>query len=820
MALHLKLDEFIEHCHAKVLNQGSEIAFIETFSFDSRKVFEGHQSAFFALITQGNNGHKYVVDAYKKGVRVFVVSEEVHLPNDAWVLKVEETLAAAQVIAKHHRLKFKMPVLGITGSNGKTIVKEWLHQVMHDSYNIVRSPKSFNSQIGVPLSLSLLNKWNDLAIIETGISKYSEMKRIAEMVQPTHGLITNLLEAHSIGFENESQKLDEKLLLFQACSTIFYCKDQKEVAQKIESGYASKELVFWSIANTGFLSNVKSSKHGEETVIEATCRDKKISVVIPFIDAASIENAIHVWMVALYFGLKPEELVQRMAHLQSVEMRLNIVKGQQGSTIISDYYNSDPSSVRIALFALSQQHAVGKKIVILSAFEQIEQTESLYDLVFKMLQENKLDQIFLVGAEWQRFASKDGVKWFLTSEELLLELSQIQLRNAVLLIKGAREYSFEKIAEMLVVNRHQTFLEVSFEALVHNLNYYKSVVPKPVKIMAMVKAFSYGSGSVEVASVLQFHGVDYLGVAYMEEGVALRAAGISLPIMVMHPAEDALNKLIKNKLEPEIFSLRILRSFVQEIQKIQNPEAQFKIHLKIDTGMHRLGLLSSDLEEVVELLEKDKRIKVASVFSHLVGADSATLDSFSKYQVEQFDLACSFLENRLNDKFIKHVLNTAGALRFPNYSHDMVRLGIGLYGIDSSGLSQSQLMPVMRFVTHVSQFKFIEPGESVGYGRAFMAEKPMTIATLPVGYADGYFRNLGNLKSSVLINGHHCPVIGNVCMDMLMVDVTDIDVHEGDEVELFGNNISVVDVAKRANTIPYEILAHISSRVPRVYLQN
>ena len=793
---------------------------IQTLSFDSRKIVEANACLFFALKTDRNNGHKFLNDAYSKGVRAFVVSENVNLPQDANVVLVENTLTAAQSLVGFHRNKFAYPVLGITGSNGKTIVKEWLYQVLHSDFKIARSPKSFNSQIGVPLSLSLLNEWNDFAIIEAGISQKSEMQNLSKIIHPTHGLITNVKEAHSSGFANNTEKLEEKLLLFTRCKTIFFCKDDAFVASKIAAEFQDKDLVFWSTEKVGFLNSIQKKKVGNATKLTGVCKGQEVSIHIPFVDSASVENAIHVWLIALYFGLSAEAISAKMAELQSVDMRLNIVRGQQGSVVISDYYNSDPSSVRIALETLQQQTAVGNKIIVLSAFEQIEYSKQLYDSVFKTINVKSVNQIFLIGKEWERFAENENVFWYLTTNELLLELSQFKLRNAVVLLKGARPFSFEKIADVIAEKKHETFLEVNMEALVHNLNYIKLTLPKRTKIMAMVKAFSYGSGSTEIASLLQFHGVDYLGVAYLEEGVELRASGINLPIMVMNPSRDNFGKLIKNNLEPEIYSVSLLKAFLVETTKNQNPNSRYKIHLKIDTGMHRLGFSLSDLNTVLDVLKSDTRIEVASVFTHLAGADDSQFDAFSQLQISIFEKACASLQEQLDAPFLQHILNSAGTMRFPHLAKDMVRLGIGLYGIDSSKTKQSHLMPVTRFVTHVSQLKPIKKGESVGYSRGFIAKENTTIATLPVGYADGYYRSLGNLKAQVFINGSFCPVVGNVCMDMLMVDVSGLEIQEGDEVELFGENVSVSDLARAADTIPYEILAHISTRVPRVYLQN
>ncbi len=826
MAVQFNISSLNAACKGKLWKEGNSETQISKLLIDSRKLMDPATTVFFALVTSRNNAHKYIMPLYKKGVRVFVVSEKVDLPDDATVIGVKNTLQALQDMAFAHRKKMKYPVMAITGSNGKTIIKEWLFQVLHNKYSIARSPKSFNSQVGVPLSLSLMNDFNDLAIIEAGISKPEEMQKLANIILPELGIITNLGEAHSGGFENNYRKLKEKLLLFESCEKIFYCKDHKAIAENIENQFEDKELWSWSAGKEGKLSNVKSNNRNHKTTITGTFSDKNIEIAIPFTDLASIENACHVWLVALALGLDNEAILKNMRKLQAVEMRLNLLHGQQGSLLISDYYNSDPNSVKIALESLEQQRCPGKKVVVISAFEQIENNEAVYNDVFNMIAAKKVDILIAVGREWKRFADSEKltVKWFENTEDLLSNLDVIPVKDSVILLKAARKFCFEKIAAQLVEKQHQTFLEVNLEALVENLNYYRSLLPRKTKIMAMVKAFSYGSGSTEIASVLQYNRVDYLGVAYIEEGVALRKAGMVMPIMVMNPNEQGFDKMIKYNLEPEIYSLGLLKAFVEKVRENKTllnatEKKKFNVHVKIDTGMHRLGLTGEDLNLLPMMLLREPRISVVSVFTHLVGSDDAALDEFTKKQIAEFDHLTAALEDFLGYGFLRHILNSSGIVRFSKHAKDMVRLGIGLYGVDTSNQRQKNLHPVARLVTHISQVKRIKKGFSVGYGRAFVAKKDMQIATLPLGYADGYFRALGNGKGEVYIGGEIRPVIGNVCMDMCMVDVTGLNVSDGDEVELFGSHISVSDLAKKADTIPYEILAHISSRVPRVYVQ-
>jgi len=723
LALQFSISSLVAACHGELWQVGNAKTKIGKLLIDSRKLMEPQTTVFFALVTSRNNAHKYIDEVYKKGVRVFVVSEKVELPKDATIIGVENTLIALQDVALAHRKKMNYPVLAITGSNGKTIVKEWLFQVLHNNFSVVRSPKSFNSQVGVPLSLSLMNSFNDLGIIEAGISKTGEMQRLSEIIIPEMAIITNLGEAHSEGFKNNHEKLKEKLLLFESCKRIFYCKDHEAISQNIESQFSDKELWSWSAGVDAELSNVTYNIKGVNTTIQGKYKNESIEITIPFTDKASVENACHVWLITLALEMNNEAIAQNMANLQPVEMRLNLLHGQQGSLLISDYYNSDPTSVKIALESLEQQHCSGKKVVIISAFEQIEKSETVYDSVFSMIASKKVDELFIVGKPWQRFSNRQDltVHWYKNTKDLLLNLGDIPIKDGVILLKAARKYSFEKIAAQLAAKQHQTFLEVNLEALVENLNHFKKMLLPKTKIMAMVKAFSYGSGSTEIASVLQYNHVDYLGVAYIEEGVALRKAGVVIPIMVMNPNALSFEKMIKYNLEPEIYSLDLLTEFVEKLKEEEDPDKTFNIHIKLDTGMHRLGLTRGDLNLLPIMLLRDKRIVLKSVFTHLVGADSAELDDFTEKQIDQFDELTAELKENIGYNFMCHVLNSAGIVRFSEYAKDMVRLGIGMYGVNTTSKNQNGLKPVAKFVSHVSQVRSIVKGDSVGYSRAFIA---------------------------------------------------------------------------------------------------
>ena len=809
------IQDFADACGGRLIQEGlsEEVEYLLT---DSRKLTFSKGTAFFALETQRNNGHKFISELYQKGVRTFVVSKSDNSVGvKANVILVDDVLKAFQQLAGHQRNKMTYPVLAITGSNGKTIVKEWLFQILHPDYQIVRSPKSFNSQIGVPLSLWNMRTDHDLAIIEAGISVPGEMDKLESIIRPDMGLITNLGEAHSEGFASDEAKLKEKLQLFRQCKRVFYCRDQKIIDDQISKLDVS-EIFSWSRDREADLRIHAVNKEIEWTVIKGEYKDQQLEIRIPFTDDASIENAIHCWLISLSLKVDPAALVNRFRKLHSVDIRLNMSRGLQDSVIISDYYNSDPESVRIAINHLVNQKSKGKKIVILSAFEQLRFDPSRYKKVIDLVFQKEVDVLITIGEEWREIAMNDGrIRWYPSTEEFMPFVSELPLRDAVVLLKGARKYRFEEISDVIREKLHTTFLEVNLNALVHNLNFFQERLSHEVKIMAMVKAFSYGSGSVEIANVLQYNHVDYLGVAYLEEGVELRKSGITVPIMVMSPNPNGFDKMMQYRLEPEIYSLDLLKQFIEIVKGLDGEV--FPIHIKLDTGMHRLGLNRSDVNLLALILNREKRIVVRSAFSHLAAADDPKERDFSKAQIDRFQEMTRELRSNLGYDFDRHILNSSGIIQMPEDSFDMVRLGIGMYGVDPTNSVQDQLEPVTQLKTHVSQIRKIVKGETVGYGRSFIAEGSMEIAILPIGYADGFFRILSNGRGKVWIKGHLCETVGRVCMDMIMVNVTGLEVHPGDEVEIFGKNLPVYVVAEMAGTIPYELLAHVASRVPRVY---
>ncbi|WP_232373087.1 bifunctional UDP-N-acetylmuramoyl-tripeptide:D-alanyl-D-alanine ligase/alanine racemase [Pinibacter aurantiacus] len=818
----------------KLLQTGTDDVSIDRLLLDSRKVLFPASSLFFALKGGRRNGHSFLLETYEKGVRNFVVSEvpEMELPG-ANIIQVKDTLVALQTLSIHHRKQFKFPVIGITGSNGKTIVKEWLNQLLEADYNIVKSPKSYNSQIGVPLSVWQMDEQYNLGIFEAGISQSGEMEKLEKIIQPTIGVFTNIGEAHSQGFMSTRQKVNEKLQLFKHVNTLIYCKDYSEINEGIASylhqfqqaeSRPDMKLFDWS-AKTGATVRVCSIvKKNNSTTIEAEYNGAKISLKVPFIDDASIENAITCWCVLLHENVDQNVIAERMMQLTQVAMRLELKKGTNNCSIINDSYSADISSLKIALDFLAQQQQHPKRTVILSDILQSAESDAeLYDIVARTLKEKHINRLIGIGDHISRhhksFEKIEGLEthFYPSTEAFKRDFYHYNFTNESILLKGARIFKFEQVSRLLEQKAHQTVLEINLEAFANNLKVYQQLLQPSTKMMAMVKAFSYGSGSYEVANLLQFHKVDYLAVAYADEGVELRKAGITLPIMVMNPEESSYDAIVQFELQPDLFSFQEMHDFDSFLKK-QNIK-DFPVHVELETGMNRLGFDILELPLLLEAL-KNSSFKVQSVFSHLAASEDPNEDEFTRQQGEKFLNACAAIEETLGYKFIKHIANTAGILRHPHLQLDMVRLGIGLYGVDSAETGRLSLQEVSALKTTVAQVKHLHPNDTVGYNRRGKAKENTVIATVRIGYADGYERRLGNGAGKMMINGKLAPVIGSVCMDMTMIDVTGIeDVKEGDEVTVFGNGLSIVDVAKWAGTIPYEIMTGISQRVKRVYFE-
>ncbi|WP_109831273.1 bifunctional UDP-N-acetylmuramoyl-tripeptide:D-alanyl-D-alanine ligase/alanine racemase [Reichenbachiella versicolor] len=770
---------------------------------DTRNIAVGQGVVFFAIEGKNHDGHQFVSDAYTSGARCFVVEKPVKLPEDASVFIVNQSLDALQDLAKAHRAQFNYPVVAVTGSNGKTIVKEWLAQMLDYKYSIVKSPKSYNSQLGVPLSVWQMSGHHNVAIFEAGISRKGEMGKLESIIKPSVGIFTNIGEAHNAGFDSHLEKAREKAQLFKGTKKIIYCEDHKVVKEALTSFYSADRLVGWSISeNKGRKFKVKIG-------------EQELDLRLKFTDHASVENCVHCAVTLHVFGFGVELIQQRLDTLSTVKMRLEMKQAVNRSYIIDDTYNNDLYGLEIAISFLNSQKQRTKKTVILSDLYQTGLDQKvLYRKVDNLLKANKVQRLIGVGAEIS--AAQDAFTLesnFYPDTESFLS-SDLNIHDEIVLIKGARDFKFERIVDRYEYKVHGTVLEVNLEKVTNNLNYYRSKLKEETKIMVMVKAFAYGGGNFEIANLLQYHKVDYLGVAYTDEAVELRKNGVHLPIMIMNASMDSFRLIKEYNLEPEIYSLEQFYDFTDYFE---NEEVVPAIHIKLETGMNRLGFKENELNMLIDQLKVNKDIKVKSIFSHLAGSEDPRHKEFTVKQVSRFEQMSLKVMDALWYKPMRHIVNSGGISRYPEYQFDMVRLGIGLYGFDPSQSDDGQVQPIGTLKSFVSQVKLIPAGESIGYGRAGFAQSDMQIAVVPIGYADGYIRAFGNGKGQMMINGSLVSTVGNICMDMTMIDVTDVKVKSGDEVIVFGENPTIKDLSDWIGTIPYEILTNISQRVKRVY---
>jgi alanine racemase len=815
-----QIAEIIEAKHKLPLDRHNEILYLQT---DSRKIFQPEQSIFIALKGERHNGHDYIEDVYQKGIKHFILSEQPpKIYQDANYLFVTNTLESLHKLATFHRKKNKLQVIAITGSNGKTIVKEWLYQLLKEDYKICKNPKSYNSQIGVPLSVWNISPSDDYGIFEAGISQPGEMSKLEKILLPEIGIFTNIGGAHAENFTDNLQKIEEKLKLFVNAKILIYCEDYRDIDRLVKKHLKNITGFTWSYQNKQSSLFIQSvTKTNNHSVITVVFNQNEFSFEIPFTDDASIENSIQCLSFLLLNNYAKETIIKRMYNLSTVEMRLEQKDAINGCTLINDSYNSDIDSLKIALDYVSNQNKYKKTTLILSDILQSGKNETvLYQNVSTLIKEKNITRLIGIGNAINRHKDvfSNGL-FYRSTEDFLRTFNFSGLQNELILLKGARTFNFEKIAEKIQQKTHETVLEINLNAVVHNLNYYKSKLLPKTKLMVMVKAFGYGSGGAELANVLQFHKVDYLGVAYADEGIELRKSGISLPIMVMNPETEAYDSMIDYNLEPEIYSFRVLDLFLSKLEKI-SLGIKYPIHLKIDTGMHRLGFVENEIDKLITKILSATQLKVESIFSHLAAADDCNKDDFTRKQINLFKTLSEKIEKALNYKVCKHLLNSSGIIRFPEAQFNMVRLGIGLHGISNINEEKKYLQPVATLKTTISQLKKLYTGDNVGYGANTIVPNEKLIAIVPVGYADGYNRALSNGKGYMLIRGQKAPTIGNICMDMCMLDVTHISgVKEGDEVQVFGEKLPVSILADSLNTIPYEILSSVSHRVKRVYYQ-
>lgn len=804
---------------------GSRVGWLLT---DSRSLCFPEETLFFALRTGRNDGHRYIPNLYRRGVRSYVVEKvpanhSAIFPNASFLL-VKSTLSALQRIAERHRDMFDIPVIGITGSNGKTVVKEWLYQLLSPSFVITRSPRSYNSQTGVPLSVWLLHERTQLGIFEAGISEPGEMARLNNIIQPTIGIMTCLGAAHQENFSSMEEKCREKMRLFRGARAVVYPSDDCIISRCMAESRFDGVLLPWSRGDSKAVMYVSDvEKCSGSTVVRYRYKEMEGSYTLPFIDDASVNNSITCAAAALYMSLSPKTIAARMACLESVAMRLEVKEGRHGCTLINDTYNSDINSLDIALDFMSRrpEHAGCRRTLVLSDIEQSGQDGGeLYASVSELVRKRGVDRLIGIGKDISSHADAFDMadKHFFPDTEAFASSGMCRaMHDEVVLLKGARQFCFERLTELLQQRVHETTLEVNLGAIVNNLNYYRSFLKPQTKIVCMVKANAYGCGAVEVAKTLQDHCADYLAVAVADEGATLRKAGVTANIMVMNPEMSAFKTLFDNGLEPEVYSFRLLDALIEAARR--EGIAGYPVHIKIDTGMHRLGFHPErDIDKLIERLKGQGELMPRSVFSHFAGSDSDDLDSFSAMQFALFDRASSRLQAAFSHKILRHIDNSAGIEHFPERQLDMCRLGLGLYGIDSR--TNTILSNVCTLRTTILQLRHVPKDETVGYGRKGVLTRDSVIAALPIGYADGLDRRLGLGRGHCLVNGCVAPYVGNICMDVVMADVTDIDCREGDSVEIFGENLPVTVLSDAMGTIPYEVLTGVSDRVRRVYFRD
>ncbi len=804
---------------------GSNDYQIDWILTDSRSLCFPEETLFFALKSKRNDGHKYINDLYARGVRNFVVSE---LPDEGQkyvecnFLLVSQPLKALQKLAELHRSNYQIPVVGITGSNGKTIVKEWLYQLLSPEKRITRSPRSYNSQIGVPLSVWLMNEQTELGIFEAGISEMGEMRALQTIIRPTIGILTNIGGAHQENFFSLQEKCMEKISLFKDCDVVIYNGDNEMIANCVAKSMLTAREIAWSKTDDEkplFIKSIKKDDTGTKVKYRYLGFDNEYR--IPYIDDASIENSLNCLAACLYLMLPPEQIKERMAKLEPVAMRLEVKEGKNNCILINDSYNSDLASLDIALdflYRRSQSKKLKRTLILSDILETGQSTSQLYRKVAQYVRSRGIEKLIGIGADISSSADKfDGEKFFFSDTKSFMNSTVFDsFRNEVILIKGSRNFHFEEISEQLELKVHETILEINLNALVDNLNYYRGKLKPETKMVCMIKASAYGAGSYEIAKTLQDHKVDFLAVAVADEGSDLRKAGITSSIIIMNPEMSAFKTMFDYKLEPEVYSFHLLKALIKKAEK--EGITNYPIHIKLDTGMHRLGFNAEDMPELIRILKSQTALIPRSVFSHLVGSDNERFDAFTRRQIELFEKASAELQAAFPHKVLCHICNSAGIERFPGAQFDMVRLGIGLYGINP--VDNSIIHNVSSLHTTILQIKNIPREDTVGYSRKGVLDRDSKIAAIPIGYADGLNRHLGNGHAYCLVNGQKAPYVGNICMDVCMIDVTDIDCKEGDKVEIFGDHLLISTLSDILGTIPYEVLTGISTRVKRIYYQD
>ncbi|MDR4891729.1 MULTISPECIES: bifunctional UDP-N-acetylmuramoyl-tripeptide:D-alanyl-D-alanine ligase/alanine racemase [unclassified Chryseobacterium] len=798
---------------------GDKNLLIKNIAYDSRIIYSTKNTAFIAINTPKNSGEKFIESAIDRGINI-IISEHQHLEfeNITWII-VENSIEFLQKLAQYHFENSHLQSIGITGSNGKTILKEWLYQCLWNEFPTVKSPKSFNSQIGLPLSLLQINSSHQLGIFEVGISKPHEMEKLENIFHPQIGLLTHIGTAHAANFSSEEELIDEKIRLFKNSEVVIYNGDNSLVDQKIKKSYSDKKLISYGFKkeNQVFIKNNISK---DENII-VDYFGEEISFPAHQRDEATLTNALALITVLKELNIENKKIVEKINLLKAVEMRLEAIEGIKGNIVINDSFNLDLDSLKTALQFLNEYNKSKKSLVLTDIVGVNSNAKELYEEVSELVNEQHFDSVFLIGDEISKFSElfKTKTYTFIDTKELIESKHLTELENQIILLKGARKFEIEKLKDILELRKHDTVLEVNLNAILHNINYHKSLLKPGTKMMAMVKANAYGLGSYEVSEFLQHHHIDYLGVAYADEGVELRKKGITTPIIVMNPEQHSYQTIIEYNLEPEIYSFRVLELFYEAVQK-SGYDKKYPIHIKLETGMHRLGFKDFELDQLSETLSQ-KNVKVQSMFSHLSSSDMPEEKEFTLKQLEVFDKNSSYLTEKLGYAPIRHILNSAGITSYKDHQHDMVRIGIGMLGESADPEIQKQLQSVVSFKTVISQISTVENGESVGYSRRYKADHPTRIATIPVGYADGIPRLIGNQVGNVGVNKTLAPIVGNICMDMMMINVDHIpNVKEGDTVTVFNAKPSLKEFAGYCKTITYEVLTSISPRVKRIYIKD
>lgn len=803
--------------NAKII--GNKNLIIKNIAFDSRIIYSTKNTAFIAINTSKNSGEKFIESAIDRGINV-IISEHHYsqFENITWII-VENSVEFLQKLAKYHFENSHIKSIGITGSNGKTILKEWLYQCLWNEFPTVKSPKSFNSQIGLPLSLLQINDTHQLGIFEVGISKTDEMEKLENIFQPQIGLLTHIGTAHLANFKSEEDLIDEKIQLFKDSEVIIYNGDNPLVDKKLNDLYSSKRLISYGLSDSNQVYFKNNISKDEKFVVHYF--GEEISFPVHQRDEATLTNVLALITVLKELGIENHNIIEKINALKAVEMRLEAIEGQKNNIVINDSFNLDLDSLKTALQFLNEYKKPKKSLVLTDIVGVNSNSKELYDEVSELVNEQKFDSVFLIGDEISKFSDlfKTKTYTFINTQELIDSKHLTEIENQIILLKGARKFEIEKVKDLLELRKHDTVLEINLNALLHNINYHKSLLKPTTKMMAMVKANAYGLGSYEISEFLQYHHIDYLGVAFVDEGVELRKKGITVPIVVMNPEQHSYDTVIQYNLEPEIYSFRVLELFYEAIQK-SGYDKNYPIHIKLETGMHRLGFKDFELDQLSQILNK-ANLKVQSIFSHLSSSDMPTEKEFTLRQLETFEKNSSYLIEKLGYTPIRHILNSSGITSYTNHQYDMVRIGIGMLGESPNSEIQKQLQSVVSFKTVISQISLVENGESVGYSRRFKPNQATKIATIPVGYADGIPRLIGNQIGNVGVNKTLAPIVGSICMDMMMINVDHIpNVKEGDKVTVFNAKPSLKEFAEYCKTITYEVLTSISPRVKRIYVKD